>query len=378
MQSLTIPTGVHNPNGHSSAAVLAGLRAATGSRRWSFRYDLLTSANVFVQALDCVLGCTIEQEWHADIKRSARFTIRDTGEINYLQDRIQPWARLHLPPWGADDWVEWPLGVFGLVSPTRTADASAVVTREVDGYDGLQTFADDRVDARYTVAAGTAYTTAVATLLGSITTNITASAATLPVAREWDPGTPKLKIINELLAAVNYESLSFDEHGVAVVKPYTSPQYRPEEYVYADGADSIMLPEVEQTLDLFSVPNQWVLVVSDPDQAALTSTYTNSDPASPTSTVSRQRTIVDFRTEQDAADQATLDAKAARLAFEASQVYEAIGFETGLMPIHSGNDVYRIRFSPLAVDAKYVELSWSVELRAGAAMSHRVRRAVSV
>jgi hypothetical protein len=378
MQSVTIPTGVHNPNGHTAAAVLAGLRGATGSRRWTFRYDLLTSANAYIQALGSVSGCTVEQDWLADIKRSAKFTLRDTGEINFLQDRIQPWVRLHLPPYGDDDWVEWPQGVFLLSTPTRSVDASGVVTREVDAYDQLQVFLDDKVEDRYTVDAGTAYTTAVSTLIGSISTNVTVSASTLPVAKEWDPGTPKLTIVNELLSAVNYESLSFDESGVAIVRPYVSPASRAEEYTYADDKESVMLPEAGQTMDLFGVANKWVLVVSNPDQAAIVSTYTNNDPSSPTSTVARQRTITDFRTEQDAADQAALDAKVARLAFEASQVYEAVEMGTGLMPIHSGNDVVHVRYSPLAVDAKYTEQSWSMELAAGATMAHRVRRVVVV
>jgi hypothetical protein len=164
-----------------------------------------------------------------------------------------------------------------------------------------------------------------------------------------------------------------------VVQAYSSPLVRPEEYEYGASDVGLVLPEVEQELDLFDVANKWVLVVSDPDLAdPLISTYTNTDPASPTSTIRRQRTIVDFREEQDAVDQASLDAKVARLAFEASQIYEAIPFSSALMPIHSGNDVYRLRLPALAVNAKYAEQSWDMELRAGAKMNHRARRVVSV
>jgi hypothetical protein len=377
VQSLTVPSGAHNPNGHTTATITRALHGVDGTRHFDFRYELLSSANAYLGDLDDVLGGEIEQNWLADVKRTARFEVLDTGEINYLQDRIKPWARLSLPPYGTDDWVEWPQGVFGLVSPTRHADATDTVIRSVDGWDMLQTYADDKIAERYTVTAGTAYTTAVATLLDTTWQIITVSASTLPVDREWEPGTPKLRIINDLLGAINYESLSFDEHGYAIVQPYVAPSTRGEEYVYADDETSVILPEVDQTVDLFGVANSWTLVVSDPDRAALTSSYTNSDPASPTSTVSRQRTITDFRTEQDAADQDALDAKVARLAFEASQVYEVIEFETGIMPIHSGNDVYRLRYGPLSIDAKYSEHAWTMPLAADATMKHTVRRVVS-
>ncbi len=379
MQKLAPPSGDRNPNSHTDAEVLDALQGKTGVRKFTFRYELLTAANVYVEDLrDTVLSCSVDQNWLADIKRTAKFSMRETGRIDYLSERVKPYIRTWLPPYGPLDYVEHPQGVFLLVSPKRASDAQGVITREVEAYDALQVFSDDLVTTRYTVASGTQYITAIATLLGAIPMVVSPLTKATPTAYEWEPGTSKLRIINDLLQAINYESLSFDEEGRAIVQPYRSPATRTEEYDYAAGESGLILPEVEQELDLFAVANKWAVVVSDPDRPPLTSTYTNNDPASPTSVVRRQRTITDFRTEQDAADQASLDAIVARLAFEASQVYEAIPFKTGLMPIHSGNDVYRIRYPALAVNARYAEQSWSLELRAGAQMSHRARRVVTV
>lgn len=378
MQRIAPPAGDRNPNGHTEEEVLAVLRGDYGFRRFSFRYELLDAGNVFVDELDNITGCTVDMNWLADIKRTAKFSIRETGEIDYLSDRIKPYARTWLPPYGPDDYVEHPQGVFLLSSPTRNSDEQNRVTRSVDAYDPLKVLTDDKVLTRYTVAAGTSYTAAVTTLLGTMPKNVAPSSKTLPSAVEWEPGTTKLRIINDLLGSINFEALSFDEDGNAVAQPYRDPQSRAEEFVYGAGVAGLVVPNVDQELDLFDVANAWSLTVSDPDRPPLTSTYVNSDPGSPTSTVRRGRTIVDFRTEEDAADQATLDAKVARLAFEASQVFEALDFTTALMPIHSGNDVYRIVYPSLAVNTKYTEQTWSMELRAGAAMKHRARRVVSV
>ncbi|HEU4754010.1 MAG TPA: hypothetical protein VFU47_12950 [Armatimonadota bacterium] len=379
MQRLAPVDPDRNPNGHTEEEILAALQGASGSRRFTFRYELLDSANRPIRELDNVLACTVSQNWLADIKRTATFRLRDSGGINYALDRIKPYVRLHLPPYGERDWVEWPQGVFLLSSPKRHVDASGLVTREVAAYDQLQVSADDKVVSRYTALPGDNYIQKVGSLLGLFTMDgLPPDPRNRPGAREWEPGTPKLRIINDLLQAINYESLSYDEDGRRVIRPYVSPDQRAEEYTYADGSASMMVPEADHELDLFAVPNKWVLYVSSPDGPPLRSVYTNTNPASPTSTVRRGRTIVDYRQEWDVADQATLDAKVARLAFEASQVYEAIEFETGLMPIHSGADVYRIRYGALAIDAKYVEHSWSMELRAGARMRHRARRVVTV
>lgn len=380
MQSLSVPAA-RNPNGHTPAEILSALRGATGARRYTFRYELVDYTGVVLGDLDGIVeGGSLEQNWLSDIKRTARFQIRDTGEIDYLSDQIRPYVRWFLPPYGPADWVEWPQGTFLLSSPKRRASAAGVVTREVSAYDRLQIFTDTKATDRYAVAAGAVVTDAIKAILDNIGVPylLTASSSTLPTAKEWEPGTSFLRIVNDLLDVINYDSLSFDEDGRALVQPYRLPSSRPDEYTYADDADGLIVPEVEQELDLFGVANQWVLTVSDPDRPVLRSVYTNNSPGSPTSTVRRGRTITDFRTEQDAVDQATLDAKVSRLAFEASQVYEAIPFDTALMPIHSGNDAYRLAYGPLAVNARYVEQSWSMDLQVGAKMKHRARRMVTV
>jgi hypothetical protein len=379
VQSVDVPTGARNPNGHTADEVSAALAATTGFRRLSYRYELLDLTNETIfDALDNVLAGEVEQNWLADIKRTATFTLAETGVIDYLSDRIRPHVRLHLHPLGTDDWVEWPQGVFLLSTPTRTVDRFGRILRQVSAYDQLQVYADDLITTRYTADVGDNVITEVTTLLGGVAASIDPSTSTLTVAKEWEPGTSKLKMINELLGMVNYESLSFDEAGLAIVAPYVPPSERGEEWTYATGESGLIVPEAEQELDLFAVPNQWTLVVSEPDQDPITSSYTNNDPGSPTSTVRRGRTISDFRTEVEAVDQATLDGKVSRLAFEASQVFESIDYSTAAMPIHAGNDVYRLTVDTLAINAKYAEQTWKLPLRAGQAMTHRARRVVSV
>ena len=376
MQSLSV-IGDRNPSGHTPAEILSALRYEGGSRQMSFRYELWQGSS-YLGDVDGVESCSIEQNWLADIKRTARFRIRDTGMVNYLTNTIKPIVRLYLPPYGPMDYVEWPQGMFMLTSPVRSASASGVVMRDVVAYDRLRVLARQRAVQRYALAAGTVVTSAVSTLIGTLPKITTPSSATLPTAREWEPGTAYLTIVNDLLDAINYESLSFDEDGRALVQPYRDPQTRAEEYVYADDQHGLIVPDAEQELDLSDVHNQWVMVVSEPDRDPISSVYTNNDPGSITSTVRLGYTATDFRTEVEAVDQPTLDAKVRRLAFEASQVYEAIPFNTALMPIHSGNDVYRITYGPLAINTKYTEQSWSMDLEPGGIMRHRARRVVTI
>lgn len=366
-------------NGYTSAQVDAQLHSA--NLTLIFRFDLLTSSNAFKSTLTNVIEGSVANNALANIKRTARFTLMEDGSINFLSDRIKPYIRLLMPDGG---YAEFPQGVFVLSTPPRKTDSNEVITREVEAYDLLQVLVDDKVTDRYTIASGANYisgTNGIKALLdgaGITSQNLTATASTLPAARDWDPGTTKLQIINDLLGAINYRSLYFDENGFATAIAYLSPAARASEYTYIDDGLSVMFPEFEQALDLFGVPNKWTLVVSEPDRTALTSTYTNVNPASSTSTVNRGRTIVSFLSNQEAADQTTLDALAARMAFEDSQVYETVTFETGIMPQHSDFDVYTLTYSTLGISAKYSEVSWEFDLKAGARMKHSVRKVVYV
>ena len=256
-----------------------------------------------------------------------------------------------------------------------------MVVRSVEAYDQGVILRDDRVTDRYTVASGANYITAVKAVLdgaGINLQNLEANDKTLPAALDWEPGTSKLEIVNALLSAINYRPLWFNEDGHAIAQGYVSPSVAPTEYTYRNDMDSVLFPDVEETLELFDVPNKWVMVVSEPDRAVITSTYTNTAASSPTSTVSRGRTIVDFREDNEAADQTTLDAKVARIAFEASQVYGTVDFETAIMPMHSFADVIELEYTDMGIDYKFAEHMWDFELRAGAPMNHSIRRVVTV
>ena len=365
------PSGVYSP-----PTVINTLAGKYGTRVMTYRFDRLDEFNNYLGPIDgLVTSASVSNNALADIKRTAKFRILDRGPINYLKDRIKPWAMLAMRDGGK---IEWPLGVFLLTTPTRVLDADGQLARDVVAYDQLLALTQDKVSDRYSIAAGTLYTNAIATVASNFLSSIIPSALTIPAAIEWEPGTSKLRILNDLLGAINYESAWFDEVGILRCRPYFSPSTRAVEYDYSANSLSVISGNVEQTIDLFSVPNKWVLVKTEADQAPITGIYTNTSPTSPTSTVSRGRTIVDFRTETDAADQGTIDAKAARVAFETSQVFEEIKFMTIAMPMHSNADVLNVGIPGLAVADKYSERTWELPLKPGALMTHTVRRVVSI
>ena len=361
--------------GHTRQTVIDVLQMKTGSRQIKFRYDLLDKNDNYKKTLTTVIDGEVSMSAFADIKRTARFTVKDDNEIDWLNDRIQPFFMLKL----GMDWLEWPLGVFILSSPKKTDNV--IVTREVEAYDLSQILIDDKFADRYAINAGTNYITAIKALLqgaGITKINIAATDKVLSTAREFEIGTTKLSAINKLFSEINYTQIIVDEYGYFVSSPYRSPTDRVSEYTYKDDNMSILANGMTEELDLFNVPNKWVVVLSNPELEPLSSVYTNDNPDSITSTVSRGRTIVDFREVDNIADQESLDAYVQRIANDASQVYGYINFETAIMPHHSYSDVMNLEYSKLGIVGKYSETNWTLPLQAGAMMQHQVRKVVII
>lgn len=361
-------------NGYTAEEVKKRLHT---DRVVKFRYDLLNRNDIKIGELTVQPGGTVTMSSLAQIKRTAQFTIKDTGNIDWLNDRIRPVFCLKMPDGG---WAEWSLGIFLMSSPSERIE-NGEKFRETECYDASLILVEDKFDDRYFIPAGTNYIDAINEILNSAgiwKINIIYHPGITATDKEFEIGMDKLTAINQLLSEINYTSMWVDEHGFFTARPYVIPSEREAEYEYRNDDLSIIFPGSVHEEDLFSVPNKWVLSVSNPEREPLRSVYVNDIPASQTSTVARGRTIVDFREIDDVYDQTTLDDKAKRMAYEASQIYGKFVFETANMPHHSYSDILFIEHTGHGIAAKYSETSWTITLSHSGRMRHEARRVIHI
>lgn len=278
-------------------------------------------------------------------------------------------------------WLSYPLGVFLVSTPTKREEGRSVV-RDIEAYDKLLILKEDKIDSRLSFGAGRTYYSCMVEVFesaGESKYNIENNGKRLPTAKEFEPGTEKLAILNDLASDLNFTPFSVDEYGFFQSSQYRSPQEVPEDYVYEDDGASVIIPGVEETLDTFNLPNVFVVTATNPDtDLVLKSTFINDNPQHPLSTVNLGRRIVRVEEKDDIADQAALDSYVQRIAFETSQVYGKISFSTALMPFHGYTNVLHLRNRALGIDGKYAETDWTMPLKAGAEMIHEVRKVVSL
>lgn len=362
--------------GYTKEEILHQLHLGAGAREVSFRYELVNKDDLYLGELPRVTG-RLSFHSTAEIKRTASLSITTLKEIDLSNERIVPYFRLKMP----GGFVEWPLGILLLSSPTIKEYTSSKVNQEIDAFDKCQILKEDGFTKRHTLLAGAVYTQEIARIIATAgigKVKIAPSTATLAAAIDFELGTSKLEAVNGLLSAINYTSLYFDELGYATAKPYIEPQLRDVEYEYRTDSLGVIHQGASQALDLFGAPNVFIRTVSTPDRTELTSVYTNDNPSHPLSTVNRGRSIVDFQTVTDIADQATLDAYTRRQAINASQIYRETQFDTSLMPHHSLLDCLYLEHTNLGVQDVFIEQSWEMELKAGGSMRHTARKVVDL
>ena len=353
------------------------LKMLQTDRTINFRYELLDKNEIKLKDLENVSG-SIRFDSSQEIMGTASFTIKEIGgvDLKTVDLRIRPFFRLKSPT----GWLEYPLGTYIMSSPERSRQGG-VVMQQVDCYDYGTILKEDKITTRMFVAIGTNYVTLVRSIItaaGIKKTDIETSVLAVSKALEFEIGTSKLDIVNSLLTAINYEPLHFDNRGYAVSRRYIEPLNRRTEQEYQTNNRSVIKSGARQSVDIYNVPNIFVRYTNDPDGEELRGQYINDSVASPISTVSRGRNVVDIESVDDVADQATLNDLVRRIAIEKSQTYDAITLPTALMPHHSYRDCVFVGEQGLGVGNKYIEYAWEMNLAVGGTMTHTLKRVVKL
>ncbi|WP_053957170.1 hypothetical protein [Inediibacterium massiliense] len=348
----------------------------SSNRNIKFEYNLLDKNDIYKKTLDTVKSCRVSYSSLGQLKSSASIKMKEDQTVDYLSDRIQPFVVFLR----GKKKIKFPLGIFLLNSPKRK-DENNTIYREIECYSKLQILIQDKFGERYFIPKGTNYITAIAQIIastGETKINLVPKNAVLQTDKEFDIEKSKLEIVNELLKEINYYSLRVDEEGYFVSNPYVLPVDRTIEYEYVDNELSVIGEGATEELDLFNVPNVFVRYVNNPERPDMRSEYINDNKSSITSTVSRGMRIVDMKAINDIASQSDLDDLTRRDAYNASQVYGHVTFETAIMPFHEYLDCLYLRYNRLGINDKYIETSWEIDCKAGSKMRHTVRKVVNI
>lgn len=307
----------------------------------------------------------------AEIKTSLSGSFAPSSDIDWLQDEIRPELIL--------DGTPYPLGVFAPATVSESRSETSV-SLQVEAYDRCWRVRDTYTEGILSLAEGTNYITAVKQLLTAAgiaaVIETPTSAALSEIREDWDVGTSYLEIINELLSEINYKPLYFNAQGAAVLEPFFVPTAENIQHVLdSNEIRTLMLPANERSTDIYSAPNVFLCICSNPDKdGVLTATAVNDNPQSPLSVQRRGRRIMRVENVNNIASQSELDAYAARLRNESLFTGEVITVSTALFPGFGVDDVTALVLPDLTAICK--ERRWEMDLRVGGDMKHTLERVV--
>lgn len=315
-----------------------------------------------------------------------------TDQIDYRTQRIKPYLVYKEGTFTA----ERPLGIFLLNSPKRK-DSPDGVYRDIVAEDQLSILRDAKVVYPFEIYPD--YTYGWSKRIKDI---LTGQDAIVPVKfgynfpasfvdieqtsygfwgqpMRFEAGVSWLTVLNTMLLAINYTPLYVTGAGVVTAKPYVPPKDRGVYHEYKDDNLSVIFKQAEEEFDISDVPNVFVLTQqANSEGERLYSRFFNTNIGSLSSTVNVGRYIVEYLEVSDVDDQNTLDELCSRRAHEASQAYGTVIFKTALMADHEYMQNIRLRYQPLGIEGEYTETDWTMDLRVGGQMEHRVRRVVEI
>lgn len=399
---ITIPTAIVPVTDLST-----GEQVLYGDRTTTYRWEVLSHAagvDTLAGYLDGVISTSASLSWslYNAVKGSGNLKVQDLsapqsgflsiGQLSLAAARLRPVLVIEGLP-------EIPLGVFlPSAAPEEWSGSGRVYALEL--LDKNTVLDQDLVDVSYTVAAGTVILTAVATVIASAGESITVDAsntAALGSAMVWPAGTSKLQIVNDLLAAMNFNALWVDGVGNYRATPYVVPASRsisyellnlPRELV--DGAKSIYTDVWSRDRDLYKVPNKVITIQSgtgssEPLTGLATNTVTDTTlPTYPFSYAARgnrwiPKTIpgVEVPSGTTPQMQAYLDAKARASLIASSSVQAAVKVKHLPIPVRV-SDVLRFANAPAGIDARHVLTSIDLEAHPLGLMSSTLQEVMNL
>ena len=136
-----------NHEKYTRQEIINALHGVYGTRSLDYRFDLLDNQDRKIGDVSHLIvagSSTIDMDNEAEIHRTAKFNMLDDGSVNFLSDRIQPFAILKIKK----DYIEFPLGVFLLSTPSKSY-RNRTIYRNIEAYDKLQILLDDGFTARW-------------------------------------------------------------------------------------------------------------------------------------------------------------------------------------------------------------------------------------
>lgn len=269
MQALTGP-----PREHLTDAEVTGLLTGTNMQIWP-GLELLRASDLAVveDVSTALIGGSLTRTM-ARIPHGS-CTLQLDRAFVWGVDLLRPYMIISDP--NTERSARWNLGVYTLTTP-EIEYGETPVDYSVSGWDRVHLL-NREIGDTYSIPANTQYLTAIrqafvdAGLAGVLLAGDAGTKA-LPTDQVWPliPGgkdgkadqagtTTWLRVVNDLLSAINYRAVWADQDGLFRGEPYVAPSSRTIEWSFSTADPRTTIADKRRVVsDVWKTPNRWVFV----------------------------------------------------------------------------------------------------------------------
>lgn len=369
---------------YTATQVAGFLTQAVASERYvferlDFRGTFLSDLSPYV---DLAQAPHLDHDTRRAVARTLRFRLRGDATIN-LSDLVRAKFRLLTPDGG---YVEWVLGTF-MLQPPEEEIRPATTWRYFTAADVTQFLSDASFTRTFSVPKGASYIEAIQQICNGyggqtpIRTSILDPGKVLPASLVWTAGQSRLRAVNDLLAAINYDAAWGDENFSVRSEPIPDYSAVSPSYTFQSTAGgSILKVPGQRRSDPSLAYNFATVLVEDPRRTPFSQTYANQSPASEISIPNWGHPKGILIREPKLADASAAFAKARSEIQRYARIYAPLEMPTYCWPVSQHLDVYGLIYSTAdegAVHIKALETRWTMELRTGGSTVHQLEQIVS-
>lgn len=310
---------------------MASLQALlAGPRKPAYTFTLLDSLDRPLRDLDTVKSWSIELNANTRLGASGSLELLHGHGVDFQKHRV----KISYNP-GVEGADGWDLGVFLFAEPSLEHEATHS-TMSVKLISKLAVVDEDSTVQSYSVAKGQNLVQEAAKLLRSIgetRMSVQDSDLTARESIQFSAGESILTVVNELLDAAGYWSLTTDGSGAYRLEPYVLPSARPIVWEFQAGELAVHAPQWSRDQDISSVPNRVVCRTSGEDETpALVGIAENTNRESPFSYQARGRWVTRVY-DVEAAGQAEINQLAQRRLIQAGYPVGTISIKHAPIPV---------------------------------------------
>lgn len=270
---------------------------------------------------------------------------RPSTTADVLQDLIRVRYLLTTPDGGE---VEWEIGTFMLVQPSRSIAALGTAW-SMSCPDLSQLLNDAAFDRAASTRLGESHASAIARLVSSyggpvpLSTFVPDRGTLIDAPLSWDPGTSFLKAVADLSAAINYTPPYMSGARLASRDYPDFNAVVPSLELDTVAGQAKIFGPLAETVDFSNAYNQFKVVSEDSRRAAFSFRYDNTRPDSPVS-LRNWHPRLKYISDSKLIDEAACKARALTEAQTAARVYADTSFSMVPFPFFESLDVVTLTY----------------------------------